>query len=90
MAPTTDQKQSAPARPPRQRQAAPSPRSSDQAETEVLRRAAEVLGDKSAAMRWLGTPIQALDYATPISLLHDSKGLEDVLTVLGRMAHGIY
>ena len=61
----------------------------DQAESSVIQRAAEVLGDRSDAMRWLGTPVRALNYATPISLLHDSKGREDVLTVLGRLEHGV-
>lgn len=61
----------------------------DQTEAAIIHRAAEVLGDRSDAMRWLGTPVRALNYATPISLLHDSKGREDVLTVLGRLEHGI-
>jgi putative toxin-antitoxin system antitoxin component (TIGR02293 family) len=61
----------------------------DQAEAAVIHRAAEVLGDRSDAMRWLGTPVRALNYATPISLLHESKGREDVLSVLGRLEHGI-
>jgi len=61
----------------------------DQAESSVIHRATEVLGDRTDAMRWLGTPVRALNYATPISLLHDSKGREDVLTVLGRLEHGI-
>ena len=61
----------------------------DQAESSVLHRAAEVLGDRSNAMRWLGTPVHALNYATPISLLHDSKGREEVLTLLGRLEYGV-
>jgi len=61
----------------------------DQAEAAVIHRAAEVLGDRSDAMRWLGTPVRSLNYATPISLLHDSKGREDVLIVLGRLEHGV-
>jgi len=61
----------------------------DQAEAAVIHRAAEVIGDRSDAMRWLGTPVRALNYATPISLLHNSKGREDVLSVLGRLEHGI-
>jgi putative toxin-antitoxin system antitoxin component (TIGR02293 family) len=61
----------------------------DQAEAAVIHRAAEVLGDRSDALRWLGIPVRALDYATPISLLHDSKGREQVLSVLGRLEHGV-
>jgi putative toxin-antitoxin system antitoxin component (TIGR02293 family) len=89
MATATERQQTAVVRPPRQRQGASSPRLSERAETEVMRRATEVLGDEPSAMRWLGTPVRALDYATPISLLHDAKGREAVLSVLGRLQHGI-
>ena len=61
----------------------------DKAQAAVIRRTVEVIGDRSDAMRWLGTPVRALNYATPISLLHDSKGREDVLSVLGRLEHGV-
>jgi putative toxin-antitoxin system antitoxin component (TIGR02293 family) len=61
----------------------------DQAQVSVIRRTVEVIGDQPSAMRWLGTPVRALDYATPISLLHDDKGREAVLTVLGRLKHGV-
>ena len=61
----------------------------DQVQAAVIRRTVEVIGDRSDAMRWLGTPVRALNYATPISLLHDSKGREEVLSVLGRLEHGI-
>jgi len=56
---------------------------------EVLQRAAAVIGDRQDAMRWLGTPVRALGYATPISLLHNAAGREQVLTVLGRLEHGV-
>lgn len=58
-------------------------------ESAVIGRAIDVIGDESQAMRWLGTPVRALDYATPISLLHRPKGREAVLTVLGRLEHGV-
>jgi len=58
-------------------------------QTEILHRAIEVIGDEAEAMRWMGTPIRALDYATPISLLHDAKGYEAVRAVLGRLEHGV-
>jgi len=89
MATTTEKQQSAVVRPPRNRQTGPGTRSTERAEAEVLRRATEVLGDEPSAMRWLGTPVRALDYATPVSLLHDAKGREAVLTVLGRLEHGV-
>jgi putative toxin-antitoxin system antitoxin component (TIGR02293 family) len=61
----------------------------DEAQATVIRRTVEVIGSRSDAMRWLGTPVRALNYATPISLLHDSKGREDVIAVLGRIEHGV-
>ena len=61
----------------------------DQAEAAVIRRTVEVIGDRSSAMRWLGTPVRALNYATPISLLHDPDGRDAVLSVLGRLEHGV-
>lgn len=61
----------------------------DQAQAAVIHRATEVIGDRTDAMRWLGTPVRALNYATPISLLHDCAGRDAVLTVLGRIEHGV-
>lgn len=61
----------------------------EQAQTAVIRRTVEVIGNDSDAMRWLGTPVRALNYATPISLLHDPKGRENVLSILGRLEHGV-
>ncbi len=59
------------------------------AQVEILHRAVEVIGNEAEAMRWMGTPIRALDYATPISLLHDAKGYDAVRVVLGRLEHGV-
>ena len=59
------------------------------AQTAVIDRAIEVIGDETEAMRWLGTPVRALNYATPVSLLHDANGRDSVLNVLGRLEHGI-
>ena len=52
-------------------------------------RAIEVIGDRDTALRWLGTPVRALDYATPISCLHNPKGQSDVLRVLTQLEHGV-
>jgi len=68
---------------------APELEGEDQAQAAVIRRTVEVIGDQSDAMRWLGTPVRALNYATPISLLHDSQGRDAVLSVLGRLEHGV-
>lgn len=56
----------------------------------VVTRAIEVIGDRIEAMRWLGTPVRALNYATPISLLGTPEGLTRVADVLGQMEHGIW
>ena len=39
-------------------------------ESAIIERAVSVIGDRGKALRWMGTPIPALNYATPISLLH--------------------
>jgi uncharacterized protein (DUF2384 family) len=59
------------------------------AEASVLDRAVEVIGARSEAMRWMGTPVRALGYATPVSLLATAEGRATVLTVLGGLEHGV-
>jgi putative toxin-antitoxin system antitoxin component (TIGR02293 family) len=56
----------------------------------VLNKAIEVIGDRDKAMRWLGTPVPALDYATPISLLGTIEGKMRVEDVLGQVEHGVW
>ena len=58
-------------------------------EAGVLARAVEVIGGKDEAVRWMGTPVQALDYATPASLMGSRKGRQTVIAVLGRLEHGV-
>ena len=55
----------------------------------VYERACEVFGDETEAARWLGTPVRALAYATPVSLLASNAGAREVLTVLDRLEHGV-
>jgi putative toxin-antitoxin system antitoxin component (TIGR02293 family) len=50
----------------------------------------EVLGDREAALRWMGTPVQALDYSTPVSLLNTDAGFARVTKVLEQLQHGVY
>jgi uncharacterized protein (DUF2384 family) len=54
-----------------------------------MERVIEVIGDLETAMRWLGTPVRALDDATPISRLQDLAGQEQVLAVLTQLEHGV-
>ena len=55
----------------------------------IAQRAIEVLGDREKGLRWLGTPVRALDYATPISRLSEPSGPEQVLAVLTQLEHGV-
>ena len=56
----------------------------------VIDRATDVIGNRDEAMRWLGTPVRALNFATPISLLGTSEGTARVEHVLGQMEHGVW
>ena len=55
----------------------------------IVRRAVEVFGDRDRALRWMGSPVRALNFATPISVLSDVAGEERVLDILTRLEHGI-
>jgi putative toxin-antitoxin system antitoxin component (TIGR02293 family) len=65
------------------------PRARESVLVEVTDRAVEVIGNKTAAMRWMGTPVRALNYATPVSMLHTKKGREAVLAVSGKLEYGV-
>jgi putative toxin-antitoxin system antitoxin component (TIGR02293 family) len=56
----------------------------------MIEKATEVIGDRDEAMRWLGTPVRVLDFATPISLLGTREGTRRVEDVLGQMEHGVW
>ena len=56
----------------------------------ILDRAAEVIGDREQALRWFGTPVPALNFATPVSQLGTPQGKEAVETVLTRLEHGVF
>jgi hypothetical protein len=56
----------------------------------IIDKAAQVLGSEDIAMRWLGTPVRALDFATPISLVGSEKGLNRIKNVLGQMESGVW
>jgi hypothetical protein len=57
---------------------------------EIIERATEIIGDRQKAMRWLGTPVRGLDYATPISLLATEEGAQRVNDILGQVEHGVW
>lgn len=56
----------------------------------VIARAVEVFGEAEKARVWLDRPNHALSGATPLSLLSTPEGREQVLTLLGRIEHGVY
>jgi uncharacterized protein (DUF2384 family) len=56
----------------------------------AVSRATDVIGNRDEAMRWLGTPVRGLDFATPISLLGTEEGAQRVDDLLGQMEHGIW
>ena len=59
------------------------------AEVDVFDRANEVIGDREEAMRWMRTPVRALEYATPVSLVTRDDGGKAVLALLEGLEHGI-
>ena len=61
----------------------------ERAEADVLHRAIQVIGNRSEAMRWMGTPVRALDYATPVSRLATAAGRKAVRATLDRLEHGV-
>lgn len=58
--------------------------------TEIVTRAADVLGSEEAAERWMATPAMALDQRRPIDLMATTTGSGLVETLLDRMDHGVY
>jgi Protein of unknown function (DUF2384) len=56
----------------------------------VIERAIEVIGNREKALQWLGTPVRALGYATPISKLSDEAGAREVLAVLDQLEQGVW
>lgn len=56
----------------------------------IINKVSKVLGSQDDAMRWLGSPVRALDFATPISILGSKEGVKRVNDVLGQMEHGVW
>ena|SRR6202035_461316 len=66
------------------------PQEAEQRISAVTQKATELLGSENEALRWLGTPVRALNFATPISLLGTKDGADSVCDILGQMEHGIW
>ncbi|HET6420807.1 MAG TPA: antitoxin Xre/MbcA/ParS toxin-binding domain-containing protein [Geobacteraceae bacterium] len=56
----------------------------------VYARAVEVFKTEERATRWLKSRILALGNARPLDLLDTSTGAGMVITILGRIEHGVY
>ena len=56
----------------------------------VTGRAIEVFGVWEKAIQWLRTPLPALSYRTPLSMLKTADGIEQVEDVLGRIEYGVW
>lgn len=66
-------------------------RAAFQAVPETLRRRVlEVFGDEASAAAWLTTKIMVMGGQTPIDTLMRADGEEEVLTILGRIEHGVF
>jgi putative toxin-antitoxin system antitoxin component (TIGR02293 family) len=76
--------------PPRQESKSAALKANPEELTKVVARATEVFGDQDVAFRWLGTPVGALDYATPISFLATHQGAMRVNDVLTQIEHGVW
>jgi putative toxin-antitoxin system antitoxin component (TIGR02293 family) len=57
---------------------------------EILAKATEVLGSRSAAEEWLERPAIGLDRRRPIDLLTTAAGVEIVENYLERIEYGVY
>ncbi len=52
-------------------------------------KAAKLFATKTDFIKWLALPNQTLNAAQPITLLNSEEGHQTVLTLLGRLEHGI-
>ena len=52
--------------------------------------AEDVLGTREHAGRWLQKPNRALGDVTPLDLLDTDLGAEEIVSILGRIEHGVY
>ena len=58
--------------------------------TRAIAAATETLGSRENAARWLTGSVAALGGVAPLSLLDTDVGLDQVLTILGRIEFGVY
>lgn len=56
----------------------------------ILLMAAQVLGGRSSAERWIVEPARGLDHQIPYDLLSTSSGFGEVKTLILRIQYGVY
>lgn len=56
----------------------------------VFEKAFEVLGDNDSVEKWLTSPVPALNYAIPITLIDTDDGFKQVMNTLLSIEHGVY
>lgn len=56
----------------------------------IRARAKAVFGDPEKAWKWLNRPNRALAQKTPLEMIDTDTGFQSVLTILGRLEHGVY
>lgn len=57
---------------------------------EVFRKAIEVLGSEEKAVKWLTSGRKYFNGEIPLKACFTQQGKDDVLTLLGRIEHGVY
>ncbi|WP_321528824.1 MbcA/ParS/Xre antitoxin family protein [Sedimenticola selenatireducens] len=55
---------------------------------DVEKLAVATFQDAAKAEKWLHTPINALNGCTPYSILRDEEGMDEVISILDRIASG--
>jgi putative toxin-antitoxin system antitoxin component (TIGR02293 family) len=58
-------------------------------ESAVLLKALEVFGDSERALQWMGESNPALKNESPIRAVQTEDGRREVLSILGRIQHGV-
>jgi putative toxin-antitoxin system antitoxin component (TIGR02293 family) len=56
----------------------------------VVARGEEVLGERASARAWVRRPNRALGSRAPFELLETDVGFQAVMSVLGRIEHGVF
>ena len=56
----------------------------------IRARAEEVFGEPNKAALWLNRPNRSLSHQTPLEAIQIDTGLQLVMTILGRIEHGVY